>query len=422
MTYRQSISNYKGSQFIRQKQDHAPKPAFEEMEETEVSLTDSSFSQKTPISSRRDTTPPSMLATPTNISRASPIDQFKNLLSPSNSIYVNSIKYLKIEQIGSGRYSKVYKVLDPDGNFYALKVVTIINKQSREMYDNEILFLTSFPDSDRIIRLIDYEVADKEIFMVFELGDTDLRRFIDNTGEKQNKRLEPNYLRYLWQQMLYCVQELHSRNVIHGNLRPENFVFIKGSLKLIDFGIVKVIEDDQTSFEDIGIAEFKKNDYRSPEVLSQNKVKWRTSADVWSLGCILYELAYGKYPFPSENYKINYSKIVYSKIQNFPDFRNLQNVIAGCLNKDSKSRPTIDDLLMHPFIQPFGQKTIFDKYEINQASTIESVCQNLKNLAIQVHVHFNDNEFGKEEGRLVRLRLAKDFIQDKQMVILAKSQ
>lgn len=421
MAHRQPF-NYKSNQFGRQKQDPTAKYGNDEMEETEVSITDSSFAQKTPITSRKEVPSSSIMNTPVNSSHTSPIDTFKKLLSPSNILLVNGIKYIKIGQIGSGRYSTVHKVLDPDGNIFALKIVKCSNTKAREMYLNEISFLNNNIDSDRIIRLIDYEVTDKEIYLICEHGDTDLRQFIDDSiVTKQNKQLSPNYLRYLWQQMLFCVQELHSKNAIHGNLRPENFLFVKGSLKLIDFGIVKVIQDDQTSIEDFGIQLSRRNDYRSPEVISERTVKWRTSADVWSLGCMLYELAYGKYPYPSENYRINYNKISYPKIPNFPDMKNLQLVLSGCLNKDERCRPTIDDLLAHPFIQPFSIKTIFDLFEQNQDLAIEKASQNLKNLAKQVHDEFNDNEFGEQQGLVVRLNLAKDFIEGKPMRINAKS-
>ena len=424
MNHRPYVNHFKGSSHSKPNVDIlSQKPFYEEMEETEVSMNENSnFMQKSNTPIRKEVAVASVLFTPKSGQNFSAVEQFKRLMIPSNSIKVNGITYIKIDQIGSGRSknSTIYKVFDSDGNFYALKVVRITSDQARKAYENEIEFLNHFPDSERIIKLIDSEITDKEIFMVFELGDTDLRRFIDDIGaKKQNKRLSPNYLRYIWQQMLFCVQELHSNNIIHGNLRPENFLFVKGCLKLIDFGIVKVIQDDQTSFEGIGVQEIRGNEYRSPEVISQSYVKWRTSADVWSLGCILYELAYGKAPFQSSIMKPNYKNISYPKIPNFPDFRSLQVCMMGCLNPDPLNRYTIEHLLTHPFIQPFSVSTIFDCID---EDTLENVKQNLKNLAQQVHDEFNDNDFGQEAGRTVRLKLAKDFIAGKQMVIQAKSQ
>ncbi|OHT03143.1 hypothetical protein TRFO_06804 [Tritrichomonas foetus] len=425
MNFRQGGSYSKGISTSRNKiEARNPQPLYEEMEETDVSInTTNGFNQKINTPNSKELESPSSLMTPKGThSPGSAIEQFKRLMQPNNSIRVNNVKYTKIEQIGSGRSknSTIYKVFDSDGNFFALKIVRITSEKALEAYENEISFLNQYPDSERIIKLIDSEITDNEIYMVFELGDTDLRHFIDETfGKKQNKRLSPNYLRYIWQQMLYCVQELHMNKAIHGNLRPENFLFVKGSLKLIDFGIVKEIIDDQTSFEGIGVQDMRGNEYRSPEVMSQSFVKWRTSADVWSLGCILYELAYGKAPYQTLGIKPNYKSITFPKLANFPDFRSLQVCIMGCLNPDPLNRYTIDDLLTHAFIQPFSVQTIFDDIDEN---TLMEVKQNLINLAIQVHDEFNDNDFGQEAGRTVRLKLAKDFIAGKRMIIQAKSQ
>ncbi|CAN0555815.1 unnamed protein product, partial [Ectocarpus sp. 12 AP-2014] len=59
--------------------------------------------------------------------------------------------------------------------------------------------------------------------------------------------LDANFVRVIWQQMLKAVQAMHEQRVVHGDLKPANFVFVKGSLKLIDFGIAKAISNDTTN-------------------------------------------------------------------------------------------------------------------------------------------------------------------------------
>lgn len=50
-------------------------------------------------------------------------------------------------------------------------------------------------------------------------------------------------------QMLHAVQVIHEEKIVHSDLKPANFVLVKGSLKLIDFGIAKAIPNDTTNIQ-----------------------------------------------------------------------------------------------------------------------------------------------------------------------------
>lgn len=47
--------------------------------------------------------------------------------------------------------------------------------------------------------------------------------------------------------MLECVNTIHHKNILHSDLKPANFILVKGRLKLIDFGIAKKVGDDTTN-------------------------------------------------------------------------------------------------------------------------------------------------------------------------------
>ena len=78
-----------------------------------------------------------------------------------------------------------------------------------------------------------------------ECGETDLRTFINNM--QQDQPIDTCFIRLIWQQMLTAVNIIHQHNIIHRDLKPDNFLFVKGNLKLIDFGIAQRIAADATS-------------------------------------------------------------------------------------------------------------------------------------------------------------------------------
>ena len=287
------------------------------------------------------------------------------IINGKKVITIKNNYYLVIQKIGKGGSSKVYKVLSPDGSIYALKVVDLskASPEAIESFVNEIHLLTMLQGSERIITLIDSYVdkVNKKISIVLELGDIDLRALIEK-NRNADEDVNPNFLRLMWQQMLEAVQVVHKANVVHGDLKPANFLFVKGTLKLIDFGIAKSIdiESDTTNIErtkQVGTL-----NYMPPEALKKNELKGTfkcgRAADVWSLGCILYQLVYNQPPFPQTDCISKIQAIVspdyeieFPYIPDRPDFRDLLDVMTQCLQRDPKERPTIEELLNHQYIK-----------------------------------------------------------------------
>lgn len=79
-----------------------------------------------------------------------------------------------------------------------------------------------------------------------ECGESDLKTYL-NEIQHRNESLDFNFIRLTWQQMLTAVNAIHKHNIIHSDLKPANFLFVKGVLKLIDFGIAQSIGEEATS-------------------------------------------------------------------------------------------------------------------------------------------------------------------------------
>lgn len=161
-----------------------------------------------------------------------------------------------------------------------------------------------------------------------------------------------------------AVNTVHEAKIVHCDLKPANFLLVQGTLKLIDFGISKAIMNDTTNIvreNQVGTV-----NYMSPEALQETSIstqdhrgrlKIGRPSDIWSIGCILYEMTFGKPPFAQfttliqrlhkildPGYEIEFP-------QNYSN-SDLIGVIKGCLQRPPKERLTLSQLLQHSFLKP----------------------------------------------------------------------
>lgn len=165
--------------------------------------------------------------------------------------------------------------------------------------------------------------------------------------------------------MIQAVHTVHEAKIVHCDLKPANFLLVQGTLKLIDFGISKAIMNDTTNIvreNQVGTV-----NYMSPEALQETSIshdhrgrlKIGRPSDIWSLGCILYEMTFGKPPFAQFNtliqrlHKILDPAYEIEFPQNFPN-SDLINAIRGCLKRPPKERYTLQQLFSHPFLKPIS--------------------------------------------------------------------
>nr|XP_055185495.1 dual specificity protein kinase TTK isoform X1 [Nyctereutes procyonoides] len=280
--------------------------------------------------------------------------------STNECISVKGRMYSILKQIGSGGSSKVFQVLNEKKQIHAIKYVNLeeADNQTIESYRNEIAYLNKLQQhSDKIIRLYDYEISDQYIYMVMECGNIDL-----NSWLKKKKSINPWERKSYWKNMLEAVYTIHQHGIVHSDLKPANFLIVDGMLKLIDFGIANQMQPDTTSI--VKDSQVGTVNYMPPEAIKdmsssrengKSKSKISPKSDVWSLGCILYYMTYGKTPF---QHIINQISKLHAIIDpnheiEFPDIpeKDLQDVLKCCLIRDPKQRISIPDLLVHPYVQ-----------------------------------------------------------------------
>lgn len=273
----------------------------------------------------------------------------------------------------------------PNKKIFALKRIRLngCDAEAASGFLDEITLLSKLRGKSNIIQLIDSEFHRQlnMIFMVLEYGDIDLARLLQKQEAARKERqaaaealsssslspgeMQPadeNFIRLYWQQMLQAVDTIHRERIVHSDLKPANFLVVEGQLKLIDFGIAKAIQSDTTSIareSQVGTL-----NYMSPEaILGGNSngprggppMKVGRASDIWSLGCIIYQMAYGRTPFAHLPFIQKMHAITNDRHQiEFPPLRNaaLSDVIKRCLDRNPRTRVTMGELLDHPFLAP----------------------------------------------------------------------
>ncbi|XP_045901054.1 dual specificity protein kinase Ttk [Micropterus dolomieu] len=276
----------------------------------------------------------------------------------NESITIKGKQFFVLKVIGRGGSSKVYQVLDHKRQLFAVKYVDLeeADAQTVESYKNEIEHLNHLQQySDQIIKLYDYEITSSYIYMLMECGNLDL-----NTWLRNRKAVNPLERKFYWKNMLEAVHTIHKHGIVHSDLKPANFVIVNASLKLIDFGIANRIQPDVTSImKDSQVGTLN---YMPPEAIKDTssqpgkaRSKISPKGDVWSLGCILYCMTYGKTPFQSITNQIAKLHAIIDpshKIE-FPDIseKDLLDVLKRCLVRNPRERISIAELLEHPYLQ-----------------------------------------------------------------------
>lgn len=258
-------------------------------------------------------------------------------------------KYKKVKIVGKGSFGYAMLVQAvSDRKLYVMKVIDVskMDRKQKEEALNEVHVLKAMRHP--------YIVTYRESFMsksclciVMDYADGgDMYGKIAKQKTLGRGFSEAQIMDW-FVQICLAMKHIHERKILHRDLKTQNiFLTSKGEVKIGDFGISRVLK----STYDCAQTAIGTPYYLSPEICQEKP--YNQKSDIWSLGCILYEITTLRHAFDSSNMKGLVLKILRGNYPPIPDIYsdNLRNLLSEMLQRDPQQRPSIKRILEKEFL------------------------------------------------------------------------
>lgn len=275
----------------------------------------------------------------------------------------------EVKQIGEGSFAKALLVEASDGTQAVCKVMDISEASKKEAEDaaKEGRLLASL-QHPFVVRYRDSFCEAGVLCLIMDFCEGgELAKQIRRARRNHQRIPEEQILRWFTQAML-SLKYIHDKHILHRDLKPANFFLTKtGSLKMGDFGIAKSMAEQPTACT-IAFAKTRIGTpyYLSPEVCQEKPYAW--PSDMWSMGCILYEMCALQVPFDAHSISGLVQKICYGPLPIVPDSYSdfLRRLCRQLLDRDPKKRPSADEVLQLPEIQKVVRQMLEEVRSLQQ--------------------------------------------------------
>ena len=306
--------------------------------------------------------------------------------------------YQVLHLIGEGCFGKVFKGRRKfTGQAVALKFISTRGKSEKDLknlrqemailktlnHENIILLLDAFETSSDFVVVTEY--AHGELFEVFQ----------------DDRQLPESEVQKIAKQLVQALYYLHSNRVIHRDMKPQNILIGSNNvIKLCDFGFARSMSNQTVVLNSVKGTPL----YMAPELVQEKP--YNHTADIWSLGVILYELFVGKPPFYTNSLYSLINLIINDSVK-YPDSMSsdFKSFLQGLLQKNPTQRLSWPSLLHHPFVAsptvlapvvsssvassvttPRCDEDLFRQMERNDPSCLDLAIQTLETAAVKPHL------------------------------------
>jgi len=269
-------------------------------------------------------------------------------ISKGNQDAIKIGNYILRSTIGSGAFAKV-----KEGEHVPLGVKVAVKIINLEEFDSNVNFIKKIKREVNNMRQLKhpnvvkmYEVisTQSEIYIVMEYIDgPELYDHISYHG-----KLSENDAQNYFCQIISAVTYIHSKKVVHRDLKLENILLDKNtnSIKIIDFGLSNIARDGDLMSTSVGSPE-----YASPEIISGSMYSG-IETDIWSCGVILYTLLTAKLPFQDDFVPKLFTKIREGRYEMPKDIsEECRDLIRRMLSVEPLDRITMEEIKEHPWVK-----------------------------------------------------------------------
>lgn len=254
--------------------------------------------------------------------------------------------------LGKGGFAKVYTVIEQDTQeIYAAKVIaksSLQKKRTKDKLASEIR-IHSMLKHKHIVKYVMFFEDSTSCYILMELcNNKSLADLI-----KARRRLTEPEVRFYMMQLLEAVSYMHSKRVIHRDLKLGN-IFLNDDLhiKIGDFGLATRLQHENDRRRTL----CGTPNYIAPEILERGDNGHSYEADIWSAGVILYTLLIGKPPFETNCVQATYKRIKENDYA-FPEgveiSHSAKSLIRKILTSIPEERPTLQEIMSDEFFNSY---------------------------------------------------------------------
>eukprot|EP00935_MAST-01C_sp_MAST-1C-sp1_P000030 g30.t1 len=256
--------------------------------------------------------------------------------------------YAIVRDIGKGSFGRaILATRKSDGAECILKEIglSMLSAEERAESKQEVGILAAL-QHPCIVRYIDSFIErDQILFIAMEYAaGGDLRQRLQS---QRNSPLPEKQVLDWFVQICLALKHVHDRKILHRDLKTQNvFLTAAGAVKLGDFGIARVLSGTMECCQTAIGTPYS----FSPEICSEQA--YNSKSDIWSLGCVLYEMLTFDRPFKGATLQQLVIKILYGKYKRpGPHYsQQTRRLLGSLLKKSPRQRPAVNAILAQPMI------------------------------------------------------------------------